>query len=133
MSNSSIPDNLKYSKEHEWVRVEDNGIAYVGITDYAQSQLGDLVYVEVETVGDVIKVDDIFGTAEAVKTTSELYMPVAGKVLEFNSQIADTGGDNPGLINEDPYGEGWIIKVEMTNPEDLDRLLDAKAYEAEIG
>jgi len=130
---SNIPDNLKYSKEHEWVRVEDDGIAYIGITDYAQDQLGELVYIDVDTVGETVEIDGTFGTAEAVKTTSELFMPVSGEVLEFNPELNEDEGDNPTVINEDPYGKGWIIKIKMTDPEELATLLDAKAYAAEIG
>ena len=124
----SFPTNLKYSKEHEWVRVEDGNIAYVGITDFAQSELGELVYVEVETVGETIAKDEVFGTVEAVKTTSDLFMPVGGKILEFNAQLSEDDGDNPTLLNEAPYGEGWIVKIEMTNPEELNDLMDADAY-----
>ena len=129
---SNIPDHLKYSKEHEWIRVEDDNIAYIGITDFAQDALGELVYIEVDTVGDVIDINGVFGTAEAVKTTSELFMPVSGEILEFNSQLDEAEGDNPTLINEDCYGEGWIIKIEMTDPEQLNALLDAKGYAEEL-
>jgi glycine cleavage system H protein len=123
----NIPDNLKYSKEHEWVRVDGN-IATIGITDFAQGELGDLVYVEVETVGESIDKDDIFGTVEAVKTTSDLFMPVSGKVIEFNSEIDENEGDNPSVINDDPYESGWVIKVEMSDISELDDLMDAEAY-----
>ena len=126
----SFPANLKYSKEHEWVRIEEGNIAYVGITHFAQGELGELVYVEVETVGETITKDDVFGTVEAVKTTSDLFMPVSGKILEFNPELSEDEGDNPTLINEDAYGKGWVIKIEMTSPEELDSLMDAKAYEA---
>lgn len=126
-----IPKELKYTEEHEWLRVEDDNTAYIGITDFAQGELGDLVYIEVETVGDEIEKDDVFGTVEAVKTTSELYMPVSGKILEFNPELDEAEGDNPALVNEDPYGEGWVIKIEMTDPDQLDDLMDADAY-AEI-
>jgi len=105
------PENLKYTKEHEWVRVEGNGIAVIGITDFAQSELGELVYIEVDTVGDSIGKDEVFGTVEAVKTTSDLFMPLSGEVLEFNSDLDESEGDNPGLINEDPYEGGWIVKI----------------------
>jgi glycine cleavage system H protein len=128
----NFPANLKYTKEHEWVRVEGN-TAYVGITDFAQSELGDLVYVEVETVGDVVQEGDVFGTAEAVKTTSDLFMPVTGEVLELNPAISEAGGDNPALINSDPYGEGWIIKISISDPSQLDNLLDANAYKSLVG
>lgn len=127
----NFPDNLKYSKEHEWVRI-DGDEAYIGITDFAQSELGELVYIEVETVGQTLAKDEIFGTAEAVKTTSDLFMPVGGEVLEFNDQLDESEGDNPGLINEDPYGEGWIIKIKLTNVAELDDLMDATAYAAFI-
>ncbi len=124
-----FPENLKYTKDHEWVRVEDN-VAYVGITDFAQSELGEIVYVEVDTVGNTLSQEDVFGTAEAVKTTSDLFMPVSGKVVEFNSAIAEGEGDDPTLLNSDPYGEGWIIKVELTDLNELAELLDAAAYAA---
>lgn len=128
----NFPDNLKYTKEHEWIRM-DGDVAYIGITDFAQSELGELVYVEVDTVGETIAKDEIFGTVEAVKTTSDLFMPVSGEILEFNSKLDETDGDNPGLINEDPYGEGWIVKIRLTNPEELDGLMDAVAYAASVG
>ena len=129
----SFPANLKYSKEHEWVRVEDDNIAYIGITDFAQGELGELVYVEVETVGETIAKDEVFGTVEAVKTTSDLFMPVGGKILEFNAELSEDEGDNPTIINEDAFGKGWVVKIEMTNPEELDSLMDAKAYEELVG
>ena len=124
-----FPVDLKYTKEHEWVRVEGD-VAYVGITDFAQSELGDIVYVEVETIGETIKADEIFGTIEAVKTTSDLYMPIGAEVLEVNSKITSDGDDDPALVNSDPYGDGWIIKVKIQNMADLAGLLDAAAYEA---
>jgi glycine cleavage system H protein len=123
-----FPDTLKYTNEHEWVRVEEGNIAYVGITDFAQGELDELVYVEVETVDETLDKDEVFGTVEAVKTTSELFMPVSGKILVFNPQIDEADGDNPTLVNEDPYGEGWIVKIEMTNPAELEELMDAEAY-----
>jgi glycine cleavage system H protein len=128
----NFPSDLKYTKEHEWIRV-DGDHAYIGITDFAQSELGELVYVEVETVGETIAKDEIFGTVEAVKTTSDLYMPVSGEIIEFNGKLDETDGDNPGLINEDPYGDGWIVKIKLTNPSELDSLLDAEAYTALVG
>lgn len=134
----NIPADLKYTKEHEWLRVDgpasDNGkvLATVGITDFAQGELGDLVYVEVETVGETLEKDAIFGTVEAVKTTSDLFLPVAGKILEFNDALNEAGGDDPGLINSDPYGEGWIIKIEVES-KDLEDLLSASAYEDLVG
>ncbi|HPG09186.1 MAG TPA: glycine cleavage system protein GcvH [Saprospiraceae bacterium] len=124
----NTPENLKYTKEHEWIRVEGN-TAYVGITDFAQGELGELVYVEVETVGETVEQDEVFGTVEAVKTTSDLFMPVSGKIVAFNPALDENEGDNPGLINEDPYGEGWIIQIEMTDSSQLESLLDAAAYQ----
>jgi glycine cleavage system H protein len=123
------PNNCKYSTDHEWIRIESGNIAYVGITDHAQSELGELVYIEVESVGKTIKANGVFGTVEAVKTTSDLFMPITAKVLEFNSALAD-GGGNPALINEDAYGQGWIVKVEIENLNDLSSLMDSAAYQA---
>lgn len=128
----NILENLKYSEEHEWVRVDGN-VAIIGITDFAQGELGDLVYVEVETVGETIEKDEVFGTIEAVKTTSDLFMPVGGKIIEFNSEIDENEGDNPSIINEDPYEKGWIIKIEMSDKSELDALLDSAAYTEFIG
>lgn len=127
----NIPANLLYTSDHEWVRIEGN-TAYVGITDFAQSELGELVYIEVETVGEAIEKGKEFGTVEAVKTTSELYMPLSGTILEFNSELDSSDGDNPVLINEDPYGKGWIVKIELSDPSEAGDLLSAAAYEAEI-
>ena len=127
----NFPGNLKYTKEHEWIRVDGNE-AYIGITDFAQGELGELVYVEVDTVGETVAKDEVFGTVEAVKTTSDLFMPVSGTVLEFNDKISESGGDNPGLINEDPYGDGWIIKISLTNPSELEGLMDAETYAAMV-
>ena len=123
----NVPAELKYTKEHEWIRVEGEE-AYVGITDYVQSQLGDIVFVEVETEGDNLEAGDTFGSIEAVKTVSDLYMPVAGEVLEFNSELED----QPDLVNKDPYGKGWIIKVKIEDEAQLDGLLNADAYKASI-
>ena len=125
----NIPDNLKYTEEHEWIRIEDGNIAYVGITDFAQGELDELVYIEVETVGETLDQGEVFGTVEAVKTTSELYMPVSGKIVEFNAQLDESEGDNPTLVNEDPYGEGWIVKIEMNKADEVGELLDAEGYE----
>ena len=127
-----FPSDLKYSKEHEWVRVDGN-VGYIGITDFAQGELGDLVYVEVETVGETLEKDEVFGTVEAVKTTSDLFMPIGGKILEFNSAIDEGEGDDPTLINSDPYGDGWIVKIEITNPDELEELMDAASYEELVG
>ena len=123
-----FPKDLKYTKEHEWIRIEGD-VAYVGITDFAQGELGDIVYVEVETVGDIVKADEIFGTIEAVKTTSDLYMPLDAEVLEVNPKITSDGDDDPALVNSDPYGDGWIVKVKIQNMADVAKLMDAQAYE----
>lgn len=124
----NFPDNLKYTKDHEWVRVEGN-TAVIGITDFAQGELGDIVYVEIETVGESLNHEEVFGTVEAVKTVSDLFMPVSGKITEKNSAI----DANPDLVNRDPYGEGWMIKVEMSNAGEVAGLMDAAAYKALIG
>lgn len=124
----NVPANLKYTKEHEWIKV-DGVNAYVGITDYAQSELGEIVFVEVETIGETLKEGDVFGTIEAVKTVSDLYLPTSAKILEFNKALEDA----PELVNDDPYGKGWIIKVEITDASELDSLLSASEYEALIG
>jgi glycine cleavage system H protein len=124
----SNPANLKYTKEHEWIRVEGNN-AYVGITDFAQSELGEIVFVEVETIGESLKAGDVFGTVEAVKTVSELFIPVDGEVLELNPELEST----PELINEDPYGKGWLVKISIADAAQLDELLSAEAYEAILG
>ena len=127
-----FPDNLKYTEEHEWIRIEGS-LAYVGITDYAQKELDELVYIEVESVGETLDKNEVFGTVEAVKTTSDLFMPVSGKVLEFNPELDESEGDNPTLVNTDPYGAGWIVKIELADPADLNRLMDADAYQAHVG
>jgi glycine cleavage system H protein len=119
----SAPENLKYTKEHEWVRVEGNE-AFVGITQFAQGELGDIVFVEVETVGEELNEGDTFGTIEAVKTVSDMFMPLSGEVIEFNSALEDA----PELINSDPYGKGWIIKVAIKDAGELSNLLDSAAY-----
>jgi len=129
---SNTPKELKYTKEHEWIRVEGN-TAYIGITDHAQSELGEIVYVEVDTVGEQVDAEDVFGTVEAVKTTSDLFMPITGTVLEFNPELNEDEADNPAAINEDPYGKGWIVKVEIADPEELATLMDADAYTELIG
>jgi glycine cleavage system H protein len=127
----NFPSELKYTEEHEWIRIEGDE-AYIGITDFAQSELGDIVYVEVETVGDTVKAGDIFGTIEAVKTTSDLFMPVSGKVLEVNSKITSDGDDSPELVNTDPYGDGWIVKIKITDPAQLAGLMDADTYKTKV-
>lgn len=124
----NIPSNLRYTKEHEWIRVEGNE-AYVGITDYAQSELGEIVFVDINTEGETLAQEEVFGSVEAVKTVSDLNMPVSGEVLEINEAI----NDQPELVNNDPYGEGWMIKISVASPEELDNLLDAEGYKALIG
>ncbi len=128
----NYPKELKYTKEHEWLRVEGNQ-AYIGITDFAQGELGELVYIEVDTIGETLDKDAVFGTVEAVKTTSELFMPVSGKVLEFNPELDENEVDNPGIINSDPYGEGWIIKIELADTAELEGLMDSAAYVELVG
>ena len=123
----NVPAELKYTKEHEWIRGEGEE-AVVGITDYAQSQLGDIVFVECETVGDALEAGETFGTIEAVKTVSDLYLPVAGEVLEFNEELEG----EPELVNKDPYGKGWIVKIKISDETELDGLLNADAYKAII-
>ena len=123
----NIPSNLKYSKDHEWVRVEGD-TAYIGITDFAQSELGEIVIVDITTEGETLASEAVFGSIEAVKTVSDLFMPVGGEVLEVNPKLED----NPELVNSDPYGEGWMIKVKMTDPSEAGKLLDAEAYKALI-
>jgi glycine cleavage system H protein len=123
-----FPANLRYTKDHEWVLAEGK-IATVGITEFAQKELGDIVFVDVPTVGKTLKQEDIFGTVEAVKTVTDNYMPVSGKIREVNEEIQDT----PELLNSDPYGDGWIIKVEMSNPSEVNSLLDAAAYKKLVG
>ncbi|HEY0262482.1 MAG TPA: glycine cleavage system protein GcvH [Chitinophagales bacterium] len=124
----NFPTDLRYSKEHEWVRVEGN-TATVGITDFAQKELGDIVYVDVNTVGETLSQNAVFGTVEAVKTVSDLFIPISGKVLEINSALDAA----PESVNKDPYNSGWIIKIELSNASEIDSLLDAEAYKALIG
>jgi glycine cleavage system H protein len=119
----NIPEDLKYTKEHEWVKIEGD-IGIVGITDFAQGELGDIVFIEVETEGEELEREDAFGTIEAVKTVSDLFMPLSGEVIEFNESLEN----NPETVNQDPYGEGWIIKIKMTDPAQADDLLDAAKY-----
>ncbi|MDG2448290.1 MAG: glycine cleavage system protein GcvH [Saprospiraceae bacterium] len=128
----NVPEGLKYSSEHEWIKIDDK-IATIGVTDHAQSELGDIVYVEVDTVDEDIIKDKVFGSVEAVKTTSDLFMPISGKVIEFNEKISEDGDDNPALINEDPYGGGWIIKIEIQDMEEIETLLSADEYKNLIG
>ncbi|MCD8101603.1 MAG: glycine cleavage system protein GcvH [Alistipes sp.] len=124
----NIPSGLKYSSDHEWVKVEGD-IAIIGITDFAQSQLGDIVFVDVTTVGETLAQGEVFGSIEAVKTVSDAFLPVGGEILEFNEALNDA----PDTVNKDPYGEGWMIKVRMSEPGQVDGLMDAAAYQATIG
>lgn len=123
----NFPNDVKYTKEHEWIRLEGD-VAYVGITDYAQEQLGDIVFVDIPTVGETLAADEVFGTIEVVKTISDLFLPVAGEVLEQNEALEE----QPELVNKDPYGEGWLIKIKPAADADFDSLLDAEAYRALI-
>jgi len=124
----NLPENLKYTKDHEWVRIEGD-VAYVGITDFAQSELGDIVFVEVETEGEEMSQGEVFGTVEAVKTVSDLFMPLDGKILEFNTELESS----PEVVNEDPYEKGWMIKISIADTSQLDDLLDAQSYQEETG
>ena len=123
-----IKGNLSYTNDHEWIKIDGN-TALVGITDFAQSELGDIVFIEVETIGKDLNKNDVFGTVEAVKTVSDLFLPISGKVLEFNSTLED----NPELVNESPYEDGWIVKMEISNLDEISDLLDSKAYKSLIG
>jgi glycine cleavage system H protein len=123
-----FPKDLKYTKNHEWLKV-DGTEALVGITDFAQKELGDIVFLEVETIGETLGKEEVFGTLEAVKTVSDMYMPVSGEVLEFNSEVES----KPEIINSDPYGKGWIIKIKITQPDEIASLFDAKAYSEMVG
>jgi len=124
----NIPQELKYTKDHEWVRI-DGDVVTVGITEFAQSELGDIVYVEIETEGETIKAEEVFGSIEAVKTVSDLFMPVSGEITEFNEALEAA----PEVVNSDPYGDGWMIKIKITDPSELDALLDATDYSNVIG
>ena len=124
----NFPQELKYTKDHEWVRVEGD-LVVIGITDFAQSELGDIVYVDVDTLDETIDANEVFGSVEAVKTVSDLFMPITGEVVEFNEALED----EPEMVNEDPYGKGWMIKVKPSNIEDVQNLLDAEAYKELIG
>jgi glycine cleavage system H protein len=127
-----FPADLKYTPDHEWIKLLDNGQALVGITDFAQRELDELVYIEVDSVGETLKKGEIFGTVEAVKTTSDLYMPVSGTIIEFNPELDEKHGDEPTTVNNDPYGNGWIVKIQLDNPAELDDLLDAATYETTV-
>ncbi|MBM78557.1 MAG: glycine cleavage system protein H [Crocinitomicaceae bacterium] len=123
----NVPKDLKYTKDHEWVKIEDD-IAIVGVTDFAQGELGDIVYVEVETVDEELDREEVFGTVEAVKTVSDLFMPISGEVIEFNESLEET----PEKVNEDPYGKGWMIKIKITDSSELEDLLSPEDYESSI-
>jgi glycine cleavage system H protein len=124
----NIPQNLKYTKDHEWVSVEGD-VATIGITDFAQSELGDIVYVEIETEGETLSQEEVFGSVEAVKTVSDLFMPISGEIIAFNEKLEA----DPELVNKEPYGDGWMVQVKLTNPSEIDGLLDAAAYAELIG
>lgn len=124
----NFPEELKYTKEHEWVRVEGD-VATIGVTDFAQSELGDVVFVEIETEGESLDKDEVFGTVEAVKTVSDLFMPVSGEVIEVNASLED----NPEAVNESPYGEGWMVKIKMSDPSEADDLMDSASYKEMTG
>ena len=123
----NIPGNLRYTKDHEWIRVENNE-AYVGITDYAQGELGDIVFIEIETLGEHLEQEEVFGTVEAVKTVSDLFMPVSGNIIKVNDKLEE----KPDLVNKDPYGEGWLIKLEVDDVNQVNSLLDAETYKKMI-
>jgi glycine cleavage system H protein len=123
----NIPGELKYTKDHEWIRIEGNS-AYVGVTDFAQGELGDVVFVEIETVGETLKKEDVFGTIEAVKTVSDLFMPMSGEILEVNPLLEES----PDVVNKDPYGKGWMVKIQITDPSEANDLLSAEKYSALI-
>ena len=124
----NVPSNLKYTKDHEWISI-DGDIATIGITEFAQGELGDIVYVEVETVDETLEMEEVFGTVEAVKTVSDLFLPLSGEIIEFNESLES----EPEKVNTDPYGEGWMIKLKISNPEEIDKLLDDAAYKKVIG
>ena len=123
-----VRDNLKYTNDHEWLRLDGDTVT-VGITDFAQNELGDIVYVEIETEGETLDKEEVFGSVEAVKTVSDLFMPISGEVIEFNEALESS----PETVNSDAYGDGWMIKIKMSDPSELDSLLDAEAYKAVIG
>ncbi|RFN59603.1 glycine cleavage system protein GcvH [Marixanthomonas ophiurae] len=124
----NIPADLKYTKDHEWIKIEGD-VATVGVTDFAQGELGDIVYVEVETVDETMEREEVFGTVEAVKTVSDLFLPLSGEIIEFNKNLEE----EPEKVNSDPYGEGWMIKIKLSNPDEVEDLLDAAAYQEIIG
>jgi glycine cleavage system H protein len=124
----NIPADLKYTKDHEWIRIEGN-TGIVGITDFAQGELGDIVFIEIETVGETLKKEEVFGTIEAVKTVSDMFMPVSGEILEMNNEISDS----PDVVNKDPYGKGWMVKIKISDPAELNDLLTPEKYKALVG
>ena len=124
----NVPGNLKYTKDHEWLRVEGD-MGYVGVTDFAQSELGDIVFVEIETVGETLKREEVFGTIEAVKTVSDMFMPVGGEILEMNQEIEE----NPDVVNKDPYGKGWMVRIKITTLSEIEELLSPEMYKTLIG
>jgi glycine cleavage system H protein len=124
----NVPGNLKYTKDHEWLRIEGS-MGYVGVTDFAQGELGDIVFIEIETVGETLKKEEVFGTIEAVKTVSDMFMPVSGEILEMNPAIEDT----PDVVNKDPYGKGWMVKIKISDPAETDQLLSPEKYRELIG
>lgn len=124
----NFPENLKYSQDHEWLRVEGE-FAYIGITEFAQRELGDIVYVDINTLGQTIAANEVFGSVEAVKTVSDLFLPVAGEIIEVNEGLNDT----PEAVNNDPYGAGWMVKIKISDPSEIDGLMDSAAYEAHVG
>ena len=124
----NVPSNLKYTKDHEWIRIEGE-IGFVGVTDFAQGELGDIVFVEIETVGETLKKEEVFGTIEAVKTVSDMFMPVSGEILEMNAAIEET----PDVVNKDPYGKGWMVKIKITNPSEVNDLLTPEKYKTLVG
>ena len=124
----NVPENLKYTEDHEWIKIDGN-VATVGVTDFAQGELGDIVYVEIETEGEEISSGDVFGTVEAVKTVSDLFMPASGTVIEVNSELEDS----PEIVNDSPYENGWMIKIELSDPSEIDKLLSADQYKEVIG
>jgi len=121
----NVPENLLYTKDHEWLRVEGN-TGYIGVTDFAQGELGDVVFIEIETIGETLKKEEVFGTIEAVKTVSDMFMPVGGEILELNPALEET----PEVVNKDPYGKGWMVKISITNPSEVNELLTAEKYKA---
>jgi glycine cleavage system H protein len=125
----NFPENLHYTKDHEWIKIENGDMAIIGITDFAQKELGDIVYVEVETIGKALEPEAVFGTVEAVKTVSDLFLPVSGTITELNPELSSS----PELVNTDPYGKGWMVKMKVDNPSDISKLLDAAAYATLVG